>query len=88
MKDTDFTTDHDPSYSTYSFSFILCLRVLVAEILLITHKKGSVKMKKVFIIILLIICLGSLDSFSADCIEGDCVNGQGTMVYATGHRRV
>ena len=43
-------------------------------------------MKKSFILILLIICLGPLDSFGDDCIEGDCVNGQGTMVYATGHQ--
>ena len=43
-------------------------------------------MKKSFLLILLIICLGSLDSFGDDCIEGDCVNGKGTMVYATGHQ--
>jgi len=48
--------------------------------------KGGVKMKKAFLLILLIICLTPPDSFGDDCIEGDCVNGQGTMVYATGHK--
>jgi hypothetical protein len=43
-------------------------------------------MKRVCVLIMLIICLGPLDSFGDDCIEGDCVNGQGTMVYATGHK--
>jgi len=43
-------------------------------------------MKKVFILILLIMCFAPRDSFGDDCIEGDCVNGQGTMVYATGHK--
>ncbi len=43
-------------------------------------------MKKIFIIILLIISLGSLNSFGNDCIEGDCLNGQGIMVYTTGHK--
>ena len=43
-------------------------------------------MKKSFFLILLIICLAPLNSFGDDCIEGDCVNGKGTMVYATGHQ--
>jgi len=43
-------------------------------------------MKRAILLILLIICLGPLDSFGDDCIEGDCVNGKGTMVYATGHQ--
>jgi len=48
--------------------------------------KGGVKMKRAFLVILLIICLAPLESFGDECIEGDCVNGQGTMVYATGHK--
>ena len=51
-----------------------------------SNRKGGVKMKRAFLLILLIICLGPLNSFGDDCIEGDCVNGQGTMVYATGHK--
>ena len=35
---------------------------------------------------MLIICIGPQDSFGDDCIEGDCVNGKGIMVYATGHK--
>ena len=43
-------------------------------------------MKKVLIIILVIIGLAPTLSFGDDCIEGDCLNGQGTMVFATGHK--
>jgi len=43
-------------------------------------------MKKSFFLILLIICLAPPESFGDDCIDGDCVNGKGTMVYATGHK--
>jgi hypothetical protein len=43
-------------------------------------------MKRALLLILLIICLSPLESFGDDCIEGDCVNGKGTMVYATGHK--
>ena len=43
-------------------------------------------MKRAFFLILLVICFSPLDSFGDECIEGDCVNGQGTIVYATGHK--
>ncbi len=43
-------------------------------------------MNKVLIIILMIICFAPPESFGDDCIEGDCVNGRGTMVYDTGHQ--
>ncbi len=43
-------------------------------------------MKISFVLFLLIICFTPLESFGDECIEGDCVNGQGTMVYATGHK--
>ncbi len=43
-------------------------------------------MKITFLLILLIICFSPLDTFGDDCIEGDCMNGQGTMVYSTGHK--
>ena len=46
-------------------------------------------MKKKFILILIIISLVPAVSFadSADkCVEGDCINGKGTLVTATGHK--
>jgi hypothetical protein len=36
--------------------------------------------------ILLIICFSAGTAYSDECIEGDCMNGQGTMVYSTGQK--
>lgn len=49
-------------------------------------EKGDVKMKNLFIATLIIICLAPRISLADECTEGDCVNGQGTMKYATGHQ--
>ena len=43
-------------------------------------------MKKTFFILLMIIFLLPAASFGDECVEGDCVNGKGTMVFSTGHK--
>ena len=43
-------------------------------------------MQNFFILILMIIFLVPAVSFGDECVEGDCVNGKGTMVYSTGHK--
>ena len=43
-------------------------------------------MQKAFIPIIIALLFSPLDAFADECVEGDCVNGKGTMVYATGHR--
>ena len=43
-------------------------------------------MQKTFILILMIVFFTPLVSFGDECVEGDCVNGKGTMVYSTGHK--
>ena len=43
-------------------------------------------MKKTYILILILLLFFPFVSFGDECVEGDCVNGKGTMVYATGHR--
>ena len=43
-------------------------------------------MEKTFTIILMIILFVPAVSLGDECVEGDCVNGNGTMVYDTGHR--
>jgi hypothetical protein len=43
-------------------------------------------MKNTVIVISMIILLIPAVSFGDECVEGDCVNGTGTMTYATGHR--
>ena len=43
-------------------------------------------MKKIFIIILMLIYFSPLESFGDECVEGDCINGKGTMVFSTGHK--
>ncbi len=39
-------------------------------------------MKKTFILLLTIISLVPAVSFADKCVEGDCANGKGTLVYA------
>jgi hypothetical protein len=43
-------------------------------------------MQKTLIFILMLILLGPAASFGDECVEGDCVNGKGTMVFSTGHK--
>ena len=43
-------------------------------------------MQKALISICMMILIAPTIAFADDCVEGDCVNGRGTMVYATGHR--
>jgi hypothetical protein len=43
-------------------------------------------MKKTFILILMLLLFLPTVSWGDECVEGDCVNGKGTMVMATGHR--
>jgi hypothetical protein len=43
-------------------------------------------MKITLIFFLLLILLAPTIAFADECVEGDCVNGQGTMHYSTGHK--
>ena len=43
-------------------------------------------MKIGVILIFLIVCFSPLIAFGDECVEGDCENGTGTMVYSTGHK--
>jgi len=43
-------------------------------------------MQKKLIFILISIFLVPVNSFGDECVEGDCVNGKGTMVFSTGHK--
>ena len=43
-------------------------------------------MQKTLMFILMIILIVPAVSFGDECVEGDCVNGQGTMVSSTGHK--
>ena len=43
-------------------------------------------MKKSLLFILMIILIGPAVSFGDECVEGDCVNGKGTLVFSTGHK--
>jgi hypothetical protein len=45
-------------------------------------------MKNLVFIVSITIFLVPVLSFADECVEGDCVNGQGTMLYATGHRYI
>ncbi|MCK4469881.1 MAG: hypothetical protein KAU60_16190, partial [Desulfobacterales bacterium] len=42
-------------------------------------------MKFFWAALLLIVCFFPVNSFGG-CIEGDCVNGQGTFIYANGDK--
>jgi len=45
------------------------------------------KMKAVLISFLLVICFFPLNTFG-ECIEGNCVNGEGTFVYPDGNEYI
>ena len=38
------------------------------------------------ILIIIVLCFSPLIAYGDECVEGDCVNGTGTMVYSTGHK--
>lgn len=48
--------------------------------------KGGKIIQKVFIVTLIVGLLLPLTAVADECTDGDCVNGQGTMNYATGHK--
>jgi hypothetical protein len=43
-------------------------------------------MKIGVILIFFIVCFSPLAAYSDECVQGDCVNGTGTMVFSTGHK--
>ena len=43
-------------------------------------------MKRLRMIMIALILLWPISLLADECVEGDCVNGQGTMVYSTGHK--
>ena len=43
-------------------------------------------MGKLLTILVISICLFPLTARSDECVEGDCQNGTGAMIYSTGHR--
>jgi len=43
-------------------------------------------MQNTLMFILMIILFVPTVSFGDECVEGDCVDGKGTMVFATGHK--
>jgi hypothetical protein len=52
---------------------------------IISKQKGPI-MQKSIIFFLMIILLAPAAAFGDECVEGDCVNGKGTMNYSTGHK--
>jgi hypothetical protein len=48
--------------------------------------KGERIMRKILIITLYISFLLPLSAAADECIEGDCINGKGTLVFDTGHK--
>ncbi len=43
-------------------------------------------MKIGVILIYILVCFIPVIAFGDECVQGDCVNGPGTMVYSTGHK--
>lgn len=43
-------------------------------------------MQRIFIFILMLLLLIPAAALGDKCVEGDCVNGKGTMHYSTGHK--
>jgi hypothetical protein len=43
-------------------------------------------MKTGAILITILLCFSPLIAFADECVEGDCVNGTGTIHYSTGHK--
>jgi hypothetical protein len=44
---------------------------------------------KIFLLsILFIICFSAVIAYSDECVEGDCVNGQGTLIHPDGKKLV
>jgi len=50
------------------------------------QNKGISKMKIGLTLIFFIICFSPWTAYADECVEGDCVNGTGTMVFSTGHK--
>jgi len=48
--------------------------------------KGGKIMQKVFVLTLIFGLLLPLTTAADECIEGDCIYGQGTLVFDTGHK--
>jgi hypothetical protein len=48
--------------------------------------KGEKIMRKVLIITLFVSFLLPLAAVADECIDGDCINGKGTLVFDTGHK--
>ena len=43
-------------------------------------------MKILFIVTLLASCWLPMIALADECIEGNCVNGKGTLLFSTGHK--
>jgi len=43
-------------------------------------------MRKILIVTLIVSCLVPLAAVADECVEGDCINGRGTLVFDTGHK--
>jgi hypothetical protein len=47
--------------------------------------KGWIMKKTLMCILAIILCVPAV-SFGDECVEGDCVNGKGTLIFSTGHK--